>query len=121
MSPGMSCAWSAKGDKGVKLSCWGQFVALFFGQGQHSLRDQMQGERSCSKWGLGAVRSNYCADARAQIFGELFGCLYQRCRRHSRAAFRLPATVRNGDRSVPDLGEVSQAKRGDQLHLILDH
>ena len=31
-----------QGDKGVrKLSCWGQFVALFFGQltGQHSLRD----------------------------------------------------------------------------------
>ena len=31
-----------QGDKGVrKLSCWGQFVALFFGQltGQHSLRE----------------------------------------------------------------------------------
>ena len=51
-----------QGDKGVrKLSCWGQFVALFFGQltGQHSLRDLVTtldaGRKKLQQVGLGAV------------------------------------------------------------------
>ena len=91
-----------QGDKGVrKLSCWGQFVALFFGQltGQHSLRDLITtldaGRKKLQQVGLGAVSRSTLADANRkrpqEIFGELFGCLYQRCRRQApgqRFAFR---------------------------------
>ena len=83
-----------QGDKGVrKLSCWGQFVALFFGQltGQHSLRDLITtldaGRKKLQQVGLGAVSRSTLADANRkrpqEIFGELFGCLYQRCRRQA--------------------------------------
>ena len=79
-----------QGDKGVrKLSCWGQFVALFFGQltGQHSLRDLVTtldaGRKKLQQVGRGAVSRSPLADANRkrpqEIFGELFGCLYQRC------------------------------------------
>ena len=91
-----------QGDKGVrKLSCWGQFVALFFGQltGQHSLRDLVTtldaGRKKLQQVGRGAVSRSPLADANRkrpqEIFGELFGCLYQRCRRQApgqRFAFR---------------------------------
>ena len=77
-----------QGDKGVrKLSCWGQFVALFFGQltGQHSLRDLVTtldaGRKKLQQVGRGAVSRSPLADANRkrpqEIFGELFGCLYQ--------------------------------------------
>ena len=80
-----------QGDKGVrKLSCWGQFVALFFGQltGQHSLRDLVTtldaGRKKLQQVGLGAVSRSTLADANRkrpqEIFGELFACLYSRCR-----------------------------------------
>ena len=107
-----------QGDKGVrKLSCWGQFVALFFGQltGQHSLRDLITtldaGRKKLQQVGLGAVSRSTLADANRkrpqEIFGELFGCLYQRLSASgSRAAFRLPASGLqsgcDGDRSVPE-------------------
>ena len=107
-----------QGDKGVrKLSCWGQFVALFFGQltGQHSLRDLVTtldaGRKKLQQVGLGAVSRSTLADANRkrpqEIFGELFACLYERCRRQAPgSAFRLPASsVQSGcdrDRSVPE-------------------
>ena len=78
-----------QGDKGVrKLSCWGQFAGLFFGQltGQHSLRDLVTaldaGRSKLQQVGLGAVSRSTLADANRkrpqEIFGELFCCLYQR-------------------------------------------
>ena len=107
-----------QGDKGVrKLSCWGQFVALFFGQltGQHSLRDLVTtldaGRKKLQQVGLGAVSRSTLADANRkrpqEIFGELFSCLYQPLSASgSRSAFRLPAAGLqsgcDGDRSVPE-------------------
>ena len=87
-----------QGDKGVrKLSCWGQFVALFFGQltGQHSLRDLVTtldaGRKKLQQVGLGAVSRSTLADANRkrpqEIFGELFGCCT------SAVGVRLPVSV----------------------------
>ena len=107
-----------QGDKGVrKLSCWGQFVALFFGQltGQHSLRDLITtldaGRKKLQQVGLGAVSRSTLADANRkrpqEIFGELFGCdVPALSASGSRPAFRLPASGLqsgcDGDRSVPE-------------------
>ena len=104
-----------QGDKGVrKLSCWGQFVALFFGQltGQHSLSDRITTldarRKKLQQVGLGAVSRSTLADANRklpQLRGAV-GCLYQRSASGSRAAFRLPASGLqsgcDGDRSVPE-------------------
>ena len=69
-----------QGDKGVrKLSCWGQFVALFFGQltGQHSLRDLVTtldaGRKKLQQVGLGAVSRSTLADANRKRPQEIFG------------------------------------------------
>ena len=129
-----------QGDKGVrKLSCWGQFVALFFGQltGQHSLRDLITtldaGRKKLQQVGLGAVSRSTLADANRkrpqEIFGELFGCLYQRCRRQApgqRFAFRhrvysLDATVIDLCLKVFDWAKFRKRKGAIKLHLILDH
>ena len=129
-----------QGDKGVrKLSCWGQFVALFFGQltGQHSLRDLITtldaGRKKLQQVGLGAVSRSTLADANRkrpqEIFGELFGCLYQRCRRQApgqRFAFRhrvysLDATVIDLCLKVFDWAKFCKRKGAIKLHLILDH
>ena len=129
-----------QGDKGVrKLSCWGQFVALFFGQltGQHSLRDLVTtldaGRKKLQQVGLGAVSRSPLADANRkrpqEIFGELFGCLYQRCRRQApgqRFAFRhrvysLDATVIDLCLKVFDWAKFRKRKGAIKLHLILDH
>ena len=123
-----------QGDKGVrKLSCWGQFVALFFGQltGQHSLRDLVTtldaGRKKLQQVGRGAVSRSPLADANRkrpqEIFGELFGCLYQRCRRQApgqRFAFRhrgysLDATVIDLCLKVFDWAKFRKAQRGDQI------
>ena len=129
-----------QGDKGVrKLSCWGQFVALFFGQltGQHSLRDLITtldaGRKKLQQVGLGAVSRSTLADANRkrpqEIFGELFGCLYQRCRRQApgqRFGFRhrvysLDATVIDLCLKVFDWAKFRKRKGAIKLHLILDH
>ena len=129
-----------QGDKGVrKLSCWGQFVALFFGQltGQHSLRDLITtldaGRKKLQQVGLGAVSRSTLADANRkrpqEIFGELFCCLYQRCRRQApgqRFAFRhrvysLDATVIDLCLKVFDWAKFRKRKGAIKLHLILDH
>ena len=129
-----------QGDKGVrKLSCWGQFVGLFFGQltGQHSLRDLVTaldaGRSKLQQVGLGAVSRSTLADANRkrpqEIFGELFSCLYQRCRRQApgpRFAFRhrvysLDATVIDLCLKVFDWAKFRKRKGAIKLHLILDH
>ncbi len=76
-------------------------MALFFGQltGQHSLRDLVTAldteRKKLPQWGWGAVSRSTLADANRkrpqEIFGELFSCLYRRCRRQAprqRFAFR---------------------------------
>ena len=107
-----------QGDKGVrKLSCWGQFVALFFGQltGQHSLRDLVTtldaGRKKLQQVGLGAVSRSTLADANRKRPQEIFGELVllpvpALSASGSRSAFRLPASgAQSGcdrDRSVPE-------------------
>ncbi len=129
-----------QGDKGVrKLSCWGQFVALFFGQltGQHSLRDLVTaldaGRKKLQQVGLGAVSRSTLADANRkrpqEIFGELFSCLYSRCRSQApgqRFGFRhrvysLDATVIDLCLKVFDWAKFRKRKGAIKLHLILDH
>ena len=122
-----------------KLSCWGQFVALFFGQltGQQSLRDLVTtldaGRKKLQQVGRGAVSRSPLADANRkrpqEIFGELFGCLYQRCRRQApgqRFGFRhrvysLDATVIDLCLKVFDWAKFRKRKGAIKLHLILDH
>ena len=120
-------------------TCWGQFVALFFGQltGQHSLRDLVTtldaGRKKLQQVGLGAVSHSTLADANRkrpqEIFGELFCCRYQRCRRQApgqRFALRhrvysLDATVIDLCLKVFDWAKFRKRKRAIKLHLILDH
>ena len=83
--------------------------------------------------GLGAVSRSTLADANRkrpqEIFGELFGCLYQRCRRQApgqRFAFRhrvysLDATVIDLCLKVFDWAKFRKRKGAIKLHLILDH
>ena len=98
----------------------GAVRGTFFGQltGQHSLRDLVTaldaGRSKLQQVGLGAVSRSTLADANRkrpqEIFGELFCCLYQRCRRQApgqRFAFRhrVYTSVQSGcdgDRSVPE-------------------
>ena len=61
------------GDKGVRsLSCWKQFVALFYGQltGQHTLRDLVTalsaGIHKLQHVGLTRVRRSTLADANSK-------------------------------------------------------
>ena len=134
-------SWSAtKVTRGCgSCRCWGQFVALFFGQltGQHSLRDLVTtldaGRKKLQQVGRGAVSRSPLADANRkrpqEIFGELFGCLYQRCRRQApgqRFAFRhrvysLDATVIDLCLKVFDWAKFRKRKGAIKLHLILDH
>ena len=83
--------------------------------------------------GLGAVSRSPLADANRkrpqEIFGELFGCLYQRCRRQApgqRFAFRhrvysLDAAVIDLCLKVFDWAKFRKRKGAIKLHLILDH
>ena len=114
-------------------------MALFFGQltGQHSLRDLITtldaGRKKLQQVGLGAVSRSTLADANRkrpqEIFGELFCCLYQRCRRQApgqRFAFRhrvysLDATVIDLCLKVFDWAKFRKRKGAIKLHLILDH
>ena len=107
-----------QGDKGVrKLSCWGQFVALFFGQltGQHSLRDLVTtldaGRKKLQQVGRGAVSRSPLGRCEPQTAaGDLRGAVWlpvpALSASGSRSAFRLPASgVQSGcdgDRSVPE-------------------
>ena len=107
-----------QGDKGVrKLSCWGQVVALFFGQltGQHSLRDLVttfrcrKKEAAASGAGSGEpLPAGRCEPQTAA--GDLRGAVWlpvpALSASGSRSAFRLPASSVqsgcDGDRSVPE-------------------
>ena len=87
-----------QGDKGVrKLSCWGQFVALFFGQltGQHSLRDLITtldaGRKKLQQVGLGAVSRSTLADANRKRPQEISGSCLAACT--SAVGVRLPGSV----------------------------
>ena len=130
-----------QGDKGVrKRSCWGggggggSSWRFFFGQltGQHSLRDLVTtldaGRKKLQQVGLGAVSRSPLADANRkrpqEIFGELFGCRYQRCRRQApgqRFAFRhrvysLDATVIDLCLKVFDWAKFRKRKGAIKLH-----
>ena len=78
-----------QGDKGVRNAVRGPFFWKL--TGQHSLRDLITtldaGRKKLQQVGLGAVSRSTLADANRkrpqEIFGELFGCLYQRCRRQA--------------------------------------
>ena len=105
--------------------------------GQHSLRDLVTaldaGRSKLQQVGLGAVSRSTLADANRkrpqEIFGELFCCLYQRCRRQApgqRFAFRhrvysLDATVIDLCLKVFDWAKFRKRKGAIKLHLILDH
>ena len=124
-----------QGDKGVrKLSCWGQFVALFFGQltGQHSLRDLLTtldaGRSEAAASGAGSGEPLHAGRCEPQTApGNLRGAVWlpvpALSASGSRAAFRpsgirvysLDATVTDLCLKVFDWAEVSQAKRGDQV------
>ena len=83
--------------------------------------------------GLGAVSRSTRADANRkrpqEIFGELFCCRYQRCRRQApgqRFAFRhrvyrLDATGIDLCLKVFDWAKFRKRKGAIKLHLILDH
>ena len=83
--------------------------------------------------GLGAVSRSTRADANRkrpqEIFGELFRCRYQRCRRQApgqRFAFRhrvyrLDATGIDLCLKVFDWAKFRKRKGAIKLHLILDH
>ena len=112
----------------------GSSWALFFGQltGQHSLRDLITtldaGRKKLQQVGLGAVSRSTLADANRkrpqEIFGELFGCLYQRCRRQApgqRFGFRhrvysLDATVIDLCLKVFDWAKFRKRKGGHPVN-----
>ncbi len=91
------------------------------------------GRSKLQQVGLGAVSRSTLADANRkrpqEIFGELFSCLYQRCRRQApgpRFAFRhrvysLDATVIDLCLKVFDWAKFRKRKGPIKLHLILDH
>ena len=91
------------------------------------------GRKKLQQVGLGAVSRSTLADANRkrpqEIFGELFSCLYQRCRRQApgqRFGFRhrvysLDATVIDLCLKVFDWAKFRKRKGAIKLHLILDH
>ena len=128
------------GDKGVRsLSCWKQFVALFYGQltGQHTLRDLVTalsaGIHKLQHVGLTRVRRSTLADANSnrppEIFRELFFSLYERCGKQAPShgfqfrhkLYSLDATVIDLCLKVFDWAKFRQRKGAIKLHLMLDH
>jgi hypothetical protein len=128
-----------EGDKGVRrFRCWNQLVTLFYAQltGQHSLRD-LQTAVNANLHKLGhvalAVSRSTLGDANArrsaEIYRELFYCLYRRCReRAPRHGFRFDRKLYSLDSTVVDLclkvfdwAKFRKRKGAIKLHLMLDH
>ena len=114
-----------QGDKGVrKLSCWGQFVALFFGQfGQHSLRDLVTaldaGRKKLQQVGLEPLHAGGCEPQTTpgDLRGAVFLPVQPLSESGSRSAFRLPASgVQSGCAVIDaEMTGRSFASRGDQV------
>ena len=117
-----------QGDKGVPVVL-GAVRQL---TGQHSLRDlitTLDAEKEAAQVSGEPLHAGRWNRKRPQeIFGELFGCLYQRCRRQApgqRFAFRhrvysLDATVIDLCLKVFDWAKFRKRKGAIKLHLILD-
>jgi hypothetical protein len=129
-----------EGDKGVRrFRCWNQLVTLFYAQltGQHSLRDLQTAVNAnlhkLGHVGLEAVSRSTLGDANArrsaEIYRELFYCLYRRCReRAPRHGFRFDRKLYSLDSTVVDLclkvfdwAKFRKRKGAIKLHLMLDH
>lgn len=129
-----------QGDKRVRrFTCWKQLIALSYAQltGQHSLRDLETAVNAnlhkLQHVGLEAVSRSTLADANAQrpaeIFRELFSCLYRRCLerapghgfRFDRKLYSLDATVVDLCLKVFDWAKFRKRKGAIKLHLMLDH
>ena len=128
-----------QGDKRVRcFTCWQQFVALSFGQltGQQSLRDLESAVRAqlpkLSRAGLRTLSRSTLADANekrpAEIYRELFGYLYQRCRqiaprhgfRFEHKLYLLDATLFKFSLKLAAWAKFNKVKGAAKAHMTLD-
>ena len=122
------------------FTCWGQFVAMLFGQlaGAHSLREISYGLRSCegklSHLGIDAPSRTTLSYANAhrpwQLYEKVFHQMLDRCRgvAGSRQRFRFKNKLVSMDASVIELcatmfawAKYRRTKGAVKLHCQLDH
>src|SRR5690606_36660270 len=127
------------GQRFRRTSRWSQFVALAMGQlsGRCSLRDIVENaEAQVRRWyhlGVRSIKRSTLSrvnnEQPAQLYEELFGLLYERCRGLApRHRFRFKHPLYSLDASVIELSlrifpwaKYLHTKGGMKVHLSLDH